>query len=277
MLGPTKVGNLPMGYKGAYEGDVINFNMASALIMATDQYDVTQGEEKPFPCHACKEPVMLTENHRTVFGITYCDKCVKEYIYKERMKEIGDYWKRACPADYRDTDQKSPEFNRDSWEEVKKHPLETSFVFLGETGKCKTRIACELIKRAMLKGYTAKIVFPDDVEDMHPQQRREFVQDVARPKFMLLDDFLSVAGASDQNQKFVFNVINKRVREKRTTIITSQIDYGEFLAEADKFRNMSKVESERILAIIRRLKEKFTPIDFDMNKTPADELATSPW
>lgn len=267
MRTPTRLRDLPLGYDNG--GTVVNPNYAKALMLTCEAIDIHQGDESVVRmCPGCGASIPMTQGHAKVFSKTYCDPCVEKHIRDTKVKDMKKYWEKICPADYRDTDLKSEEFNHDAWNLVKEHPLDTNFVFLGESGQCKTRIACERIKRGILSDKTARIVFPDEIEDLSPMMRKIFMDDIGKPQILLLDDFLSVAGGSDQMQKFVFNVINKRAREKKTTIITTQITYEEWKNETEKFRNQTKAESERILAVIRRLDEKYVAINFD---NPSEE------
>jgi len=263
MTQPAQLGKLGI----PVSPDYMSF-MAPMLMQGVE--DFNEIEETPHNCHACGATVMARQAVTQFFpgGTVCCDDCTETFIYQEKVKAMKDYWDALCPRDFREMKKDHPAFNRQAWERIRTFPIDTSFVFLGESGMCKTFIALERIKHCILAEKTAKIIFPHDIEDLAQWERRQLVVDICRPQVMLLDDILNVGCGSEQMAKFVFNIINKRCMDRKTTIITTQLNSSDFHSSVNIFNNMSAGESKRIEAIVRRIREKFTPIDFDALSKP---------
>ena len=261
MSEPTKLSHLALGYQGA-ANEVIAPNYLKAIMILTKEYDIKQGEEKPRKCFKCDNVVMVTDNHRTIFPETCCDTCVASRVRTDRLNEMQDYWKRICPADYRETKTDHPDFNINAYNRVKPHPFNTSFVLLGTTGSCKTRIACHRAKMALLAGYTVRIAFPEDLKDI-PRfiSRKEHIAELAKPDVLVMDDAFIAGASKEQVSDFLKDLIDKRIRDQKATIITTQVDSSEYKKDANKFHNITDVDGKRLDAIARRVKEKFVAID----------------
>ena len=257
-----KVKDIEMGYVGAGD-EVIAPNYLKALMIVTEEYDIHKGEEHLHKCTKCDNTVMLTDNHLKVFQeSTVCDSCATEWQNKRDLETMKDHWKKICPADFRDTKTDHPEFNLDAYRRVAALPFETSFILLGSTGSCKTRIACHRAKMALLAGRSVRIAFPEDLKDM-PKflSRKEHIAELSKPDLLVMDDAFIAGASKEQVSDFLKDLIDKRIRDKKATIITSQVNSEEYKKDSDKFHNASDVDGKRLDAIARRVKERYTCID----------------
>jgi DNA replication protein DnaC len=245
-------------------------NTAQALMIACSAIDVTKGEPVHVKCRQkdCVNMIEITANHREVFGDACCNECVEKYKRERDLKLMEKYWKKVCPAEYRSTDLKHETWNKEAWDKARQIPLSESLVIIGESGQCKTRIACERAKRAILTGKTVSLMWPDELKEI-PRftSRKDYIQDLCKPDYLLLDDAF-LCGSKEAAAELLKDIIDKRIREQKATVITTQISGEDWKGDAAKFKNMTKAENDRIDAVVRRVKEKFRTIDADCS----DEL-----
>ena len=262
MSKPVKVRDIELGYVGVGD-EIISPNFLKALMIVTDEYDIHEGEESPRKCNKCENTVMLTDNHNLVFAeSTVCDSCATEWENKRKLETMKDHWKKICPADFRDTKTDHPEFNLEAYKRVAALPFETSFILLGSTGSCKTRIAIHRAKMALLAGRTVRIAFPEDLKDI-PRftSRKEHIAELSKPDLLVMDDAFIAGASKEQVSDFLKDLIDRRIRDKKATIITSQVNSEEYKKDSNKFHNATDVDGKRLDAIARRVKERYTEID----------------
>lgn len=214
-------------------------------------------------CPKCGGIIHLTKGEKFLFcGTTVCDPCSEKWEKERVEKLMKDWWTKNCPAEFRETDLLHEDFNIEAYNETRKYPLDESLILLGESGSCKTRIACHRAKVALFNGKTVRIMFPDDIKDQpRDLSRREHIASLAKPDLLVLDDLFLAGASKEHTADFVKDLIDKRIREKKATIITSQVDGDSYAKDANKFNNMTGADASRVAAIERRVREKYTAIN----------------
>ena len=241
------------------------------LALAAERYPLHEGAAVTVHCCKCGGPVEATANHAYVFGgVICCDPCVEKKVRKDAWDVSKAWWSRNCPVAYQDTTEKDSRFNHAAWKRMLPHTLETSLVLIGETGTGKTRLACYWLRRALAEwtrkeiGKSIRFAFPEDLKSFPiGVTRRDYLHTLAAPDILLMDDAFLAGASKESVSDFLKDLIDMRMRAKKATIITTQVDGAEYKKDADKFRNMSNVDAKRVDAIVRRVKENFVVIDTD--------------
>jgi len=120
-------------------------------------------EKETYDCHDCRAPFARTVVRfgELVFGSTRCDGCIQKFNETtvamkaaEAAAEKDAAWKRVCPAEYRDTDERHPGLNPLALEAVRRYEPRAfrGLGLIGETGEGKTRCAFLALRRAHLAG-----------------------------------------------------------------------------------------------------------------------------
>jgi len=248
-----------------------------------------EGDDDPVQdlCWKCKEegretPVTLNGYvHRVIdemkHGRTVCQDCIDAYELRKRRNEMKASWEALTPSEYRNTKLNHPTFNTTAHRECQKYSLDTSLFLFGESGTCKTRAMLWRAKLAILKGYSVGILFPDEMkEHAREKYRLDTLKKLALFDWLGLDDLFS-CGTNDYMADWIKDLIDRRMRQGKTTVITSQIVEFEWTDEAKKFKNYTNVEMKRIDAIWRRIRERFTPINFDTPQLGSEQTKVLPF
>jgi hypothetical protein len=199
-------------------------------------------------------------------GAIHCDECYPVACRKLVMEEYRKRWLRFCPPMYQSTDLESDEFNKAAWAHVKAVPLDKSLVFVGASGQCKTRIMMERLKRCLIAGKPVDVLWADKLDEIiESRKTAKAMQQYADVPVLGIDDFGTSGSAYESVSKFLKGLIDRRMREGRTTIITTNLRGRDVTQDADKFGNSTKADKERTLAIVRRLRDSsaYRTIDFD--------------
>lgn len=240
-----------------------------------------EGDESPAQelCFVCAKkgiqtPIQTTQGLLRQFppNSTCCPDCIEQIDYGRNIKELAGRWKLLCPPEYQDTNTKNPDFNRASFLEVKKRNISSSLFFYGTSGACKTRVMMLRAKSSMIKGRSVCILFPEDIKEYaRSRDRLAGLKHLTRFDFLGLDDLFAAGMATDAVSDFIKDLLDRRIRHKMATIITTQLSVAEFRGESQKWKNYTSAETKRLDAIFRRIKEKFVPILFD-NPQDQDQL-----
>lgn len=224
----------------------------------------SEGEDRSYPCRTCgKETITVSQGQYDTFGPTaVCGTCSEAKDVEIRARDCRSFWIRHCPATYRETDTSREDFNKEAWRRMKTYRLTDNMVLLGPSGVCKTRMACQWAKIALGRGMSVKLMFPEDLKDQPRfKTRKEHLDSLAYPDLAVLDDLFLVSASKDAVAEFIKDLIDRRLRDKKATVITSQVDADDFESDAAKFDNLSSTENQRIEAIVRRVKESYATID----------------
>jgi len=244
-------------------------NLLAALMHCNLNIDPEEKSKVKFKCPKCTESVIVPQSHFNLFGpTTVCDPCTAKRKTDVRMDDAKLFWSRTCPISFRNTDIKHEKFNLNAYNRARQISMDSgykdSIVLYGDTGSCKTRIACQLAKMALANGKTIALHFPEDLKDRPRfQSRKEILVNLTSPDFIVLDDVFIAGAAKEDTADFIKDLIDRRYRNNKATIITSQSTAEDFATDARKFGSMSPVEYQRIEAIVRRVRESFTCIDCD--------------
>lgn len=160
-------------------------------------------------------------------------------------------WNRFCPAIFRDTEpSKLPSPSRlqkaMEWQYGAR-----GLVLHGTSGKGKSRIAWELLKREYLAGKSVAVLdsaFSYEYSSkfaISAADAARWVESKSAVDLLLLDDVLK-AKLTDSVEQALFTIVNTRT-ERGLPIITTTNDTGETL--------LSRMSSDRGPAMLRRLRE----------------------
>lgn len=216
------------------------------------------------PCISCGKNIDGVIN----FAVSsiHCDPCYKKACRELELKECERLWKQICPAQYLKTDLKHEEFNRVAWKQIAAIDLEESLVLVGASGKCKTRCMMERLKRCLIAGKGIDILWADKLDEIiESRKTSKALQQYSEVPVLGIDDFGTSGSAYESVSKFLKGLIDRRMREGRTTILTTNLRGRDVQQDADKFGNSTKADKERTLAIVRRLRDSssYRTIDFD--------------
>lgn len=244
--------------------------LIDALFQAKADIDPNEKSKVRFPCPKCKkEQVTVSQSHFDIFGYeTPCDPCVANRKNEINMELASKHWKNVCPKKYQRTDIDHEKFNVNAYNRARKISIDSgykeSIMLYGDTGSCKSRIACLMAYLALINGRKIGLFFPDDLKDRPRfQSRKEILVNLTAPDFIVLDDLFIAGAAKEDTADFIKDLLDRRYRNEKATVITSQSTAEDFAADANKFGTMSTTEYQRIKAIIRRVREDYTCIDCD--------------
>lgn len=212
-------------------------------------------------CSKCGEPVSGIALFKDGSG---CDKCVEEWETNRRLEVIKPFWEEFCPKAYRETDMKHEDFVP-VWSLVKAYgDPKQNLILCGESGTCKTRSMMMRLKQCLFKGHSVGVLWADVLDEAIESRRQSKLrEEVTKPSVLGIDDFLTSGSSLESVTKFLKGVIDIRLRNGKTTIITTNLKARDIEQDAGKFANMTKAEHQRVLAIIRRLRGEFVTIDTD--------------
>ncbi len=269
MAFPTLLRRLPFNENPT---DVAGVQATALIGLTTDEH--LASEETQYNCRHCGVGVSQLAGIYQFFQEISCDSCVEAREEQIRLEKAQRFWINECPEDYRDTNIHHEEFNIEAYKRMKSYDFSQSIMLLGETGVCKTRMACHWAKMALVSGMSVKLMFPDDIKDQPRfMSRREHLVNLCSPDLLVLDDLLLAGCSKESVADFVKDLIDRRLRSKKPMIVTSQVNASDFEKDAGKFGNMSQTERKRIEAIVRRIREKFVTIDCDSFLPDADKEA----
>lgn len=212
-------------------------------------------------CSQCGEPI--GDVLKSFSGGIACDPCVAKWEEKRRIDLCREFWKSFCPKLYANTDTQHPDFLR-VWPLVKAHDdLKKNLIFCGESGACKTRAMMHRLKLCLLQGRSVGVMWADDLDDaIESRKVSKFREAMLQPSVLGIDDFLTSGSAFESTTKFLKGLIDLRLRDGKTTILTTNLKARDVESDSNKFNNATKADQQRVHAIIRRLRGEFTTVDF---------------
>lgn len=213
-------------------------------------------------CTKCGKPV--GEVCRFAASAIQCDECYAESAKKLNLKSMKDWWRHFCPEQFRATDLKHEDFNKSAWGRVVEVELDRNLILVGASGTCKTRIMMERLKRCFLHGRKPSVLWADVLDEaIQSRQTGKALESHSEAPVLGIDDLFTAGSAFEAYTKLVKSLIDRRLRQNRVTIITTNLKARDIRSDSEKFANATRGDRERIEAIIRRLREEFVMVDCD--------------
>ncbi len=232
----------------------------------TDEYDRITGRE------TCSAVVTIAGGLAKMASASLCcDECCQRYDYRRRVDECRETWERwmrdnAERFAHFSTDH--PEFNKQAWAELKSQPVSKNVILFGPTGTGKTFLMLQRMKAAMWHGKGPIVVlWADQLKKMtRDRYNSREVDAYANAGVLGIEELFGEDSAREAYTSFVRNLIDVRLRLRKPTIITTQLQSKDLEGEFDKYDNETRADSERRHAILRRIHEEYYPINTDRNR-----------
>lgn len=205
--------------------------------------------------------------------LTACDECRAKHAKDDALERAKVYWESICPAAFRDTDKNHKDFPKSQYEATRDYKGKESLLLFGESRKGKTRLGMLLLKRCLVRyGLHVNVLWPERLKSVRSTRDvLEMVERWGRYDVLLMDDSL-LSGATDERvTDFLRDLIDYRMRFNRHHIMTSQIGSDDYLQHSDKFKNSTKADSERIKALLNRVRETSRVVSFAETKPKENE------
>ena len=194
-----------------------------------------------------------------------CDQCRDQWTQDEQIKKCKLQWELLCPAGYRDTTNKHPDFPTALWA---KAPLlgwkgdlkDRSLVLLGDTRAGKTRSAMLLLKRALLSGNTVAILWPEELRELSGLRTLEQLRALAAHNVILMDDTIQAAMGEDKLIEIVKQLVDLIMRNKHRFILTTQVGGDD--SDASKYGGPTSAQVKRASALYERIRESAETVSF---------------
>lgn len=220
-------------------------------------------------CDHSQEQVQATCNHcstiitcaRIVAPFVSCDPCIERIKREQEMEKVRAYWTHVCPARFRETNPKHPDFPRAVYARVQSLDLGKSLFLYGPTGTGKTRVGVLRLKAAVLKGKRVKIVWSEQIENYRGYTAEARFDNLSAFDMVLLDDPLITACRDPKLADTLKHLVDILMRHERPFIVTSQIGEDDFLS-GNTYGDLKPSDRERGAAIMRRLKEYCEVVPF---------------
>ena len=192
---------------------------------------------------------------------------------------MRDVWQRVCPAGFQDTQLSHPGFPRNVWALpiLQKWDGGQSLLFLGESRTGKTRTAFLLLKRALLKGLSVAVLWPEDLREFAALRTMEPLRTLALHDVVLLDDTLQAVMGEDRLVEIAKQIVDLFIRNRRTMILTSQLGGSDTAAEVGRYGGPSAAQLKRVSALIERIREAATVVPFAAKTKPTGAAEDQPF
>jgi DNA replication protein DnaC len=215
--------------------------------------------------HACSQGCgTMLRGPQFFAAVTACDACRDKAQKAERMERAKSYWEHICPPSFRETTKEHAGFPRAQYEATKDWAGGDSLFFFGPSGKGKSRLAMLLLKRCLVRAnMRVGVLWPEQLKAAkHLREPMQWVEQWGRYDVLLMDDAV-LAAANDVRCTDAFkDLLDFRMRHKRTNIITSQIGGDDVKEQLAKFDKDTKADRELVAALWRRLRETCRVISF---------------
>jgi hypothetical protein len=220
-------------------------------------------------CSKCGTPIGKVL--RIFAGSVACDRCCQEWQEKQTTDRIKAIWHALCPQAYRDTRTDHPSFPAESWKNVCGWDGGKSLMLTGETRAGKTRTAFLLLRRALSRGMSCGVLWPEDIKELGAARDggAARLRAIAMVDVLLLDDGLMAASGEDRSVETLKQLIDLLIRHNRAFIITSQVGGSDMQAEAAKFGGPSGTALKRIAALAARIREVADIVHIQAARPPA--------
>lgn len=210
------------------------------------------------------------------FGPTRCEICIdrieaeaNEKLDDLQRKDLSDRWQSICPAQFMTmseggvTDEARLRRDQPLYDAVMRWRFgPRGLLLIGETGRCKTRIAWRLMRRLFDEGRRVRAISAvrfdiEALEYMRTQGFKRWFDSLIEADVLFVDD-IGKGRLSDAVESRFFGLIDERTANCRPCIITSNDD-GPSLA--------ARMSEHRGPATIRRLRDNCDVIVFKTAST----------
>lgn len=242
------------------EGLFHGFSIDQIANMERDHPDFAQ--EIGIRCQHCDKNWFM--GHLFLADKMGCVPCCEKWEADIIMHQQKALWESNCPKELRDTDINHEKFPLAIYRSLKGYDGTKSLLLYGPSGEGKTRTATLLLKKALLKGKSIGFLWPEELTSYAKSNFDRLKQIHALSKYdvLLMDDALLTGAQDERVASFLKDLIDVRQRHQRHTIITSQIGQTDYKEQADKFKNMTAADKERVAALLRRIEEGFETVAF---------------
>lgn len=188
--------------------------------------------------------------------LTACDDCRAAWEERDRMDKARAYWQKVCRPAYRDTDRTHADFPKAQYASLSKWHGESSLFLHGPKRTGKTRVAMMMAKRALLRGYTVGVLYPDVLDRINPQSfdKENPVETWGRFDVLVLDDALLTA-KTVRLAGFLKHLVGYIMEHNRRFILTSQVSGNDYVEHINRDDKASHVDSDTAEALIGRIRE----------------------
>jgi len=241
----------------------------NGLALIKSRPDLSTAQMVEATCSKCGKPVGKVM--RIFSGSVACDRCVQEWQEKQATDRIKVIWSALCPPAYRDTKTDHPGFPIDAWHSLAGWDGGKSLLLWGETRSGKTRTAFLLLRRALSKGLSCGVLWPEDIKELGAARDggAARLRALTAVDVMLLDDALLAASGEDRSVETLKQLIDLLLRHNRVFIITSQVGGDDMKAEAAKYGGPSGTAVKRIAALVARVREVADIVPVTGGRVPA--------
>jgi len=204
--------------------------------------------------------------------VTACDDCRNAAIHDENISKAKTYWESICPLNYRDTDKAHAGFPATIFKTLADFKGGESLFMYGPSRTGKSRCAVLLLKRCLLLNKHVGCLWPEELKHAAHSfnDRLKYLRQYARYDLLLLDDALLTGAQDEKIASFLKDLIDLLMRNKNHFIITSQIGGSDYKEQANKSDKTTKVDHDRIDALLGRIREVCRVIPF-VTAQPADD------
>lgn len=211
---------------------------------------------------------------------TACDNCRNAAIAHENGEKAKTYWESICPDAYLDTTEDfagdkthSPPiapFPSGLFGSLADYRGQESLFIYAPSGSAKTRCAMLLMKRCLHNNLHVGCLWPEELKHAAHSynDRLTLLKKYARFDLLLLDDALLTGAQDEKMASFLQDLVDMLMRSKHHFIITSQIGGDDYKEQANKSDKTTKVDHDRIDALLRRIREVCRVVPF-ITATPA--------
>jgi hypothetical protein len=233
--------------------------------MTTTPSELKEAEPQIRECRECQQPFELPPFRLAAELVFVCPDCSERHALNEQAEVVArsgiyrdEAWKQFCPPLFMNT---RPDLlpNPTKLEKALQWQFgPRGLIFHGDSGKGKSRIAWQLLKREFMAGRSIAVLDPTMGFDyskkfgVSPAEASKWVEHKMNVDLLLLDDVLKVK-LTDSVEQALFAIVNYRT-ERGLPILFTTNDTGETLK--------SRMSEDRGPALLRRLKEFSTPIAF---------------
>jgi hypothetical protein len=237
--------------------------------LSTLARDSSVNERVPGKCSRCEVEMEVPRLSQYACA---CDACREAAVAEDRKDRCDKRWGQVCSPSsiFRKTDPTHPSFPTAQFEATKGWFGEESLIFLGPSGKGKSRLAMHLLKRCLyLRGKSIVVLWPEKLAHYARNQyeRSAGLDEYAGHDVLLLDDPLLGSAIDDRISSFLRELLDMRARDGKIHLMTSQFGGTEYRAAFDGYmeRTGQKASAQdwaRFDALFRRCAEGARVVSF---------------
>ncbi|MCH6256694.1 hypothetical protein MLD52_09060 [Puniceicoccaceae bacterium K14] len=223
----------------------------------------------------CENTVETTVGLHRVFGFPTCQNCIDNFVPAGRRKVaveevIEKRWRTIAGEDFVGTRIEHKEFPKHVWQEDvsgwRPDGSGQGLLFIGDSGKCKTRTAMLLMRELMLARIECHVVWRRDlryVKQMIGQQRDfELLNTLAQKEVLFLDDFLKQGAADERILTFLDDLLDARKSARRPVVATTQLSAKDMIDSVNMYGTAQEADRLRAESFVRKLGDMCEPVRF---------------